>query len=311
MRAFILAMNGDQREALKITDSVMPKNLAKALDPYMRRMVLLTPAQKAAAVHLGEFPADMLERKAPSERDAARLAHIDAPQPAQPGRKRRTHASAGRTELADIVGKAKAMQGPADPQTEGPTQSAVSAPAPVPAPVPVASVPLEPPPPPKPKPTLAAIMSTISVPADERKPTGKMANMAEVARIQAQRREAEAAAAAQAKQKAQAAVKAKAEREQQRKLKENPARVWVQIATGRNVKALGFDLRRLRHSYAKAIGKETGYVAQWNATNRLLVGPYRSEKTADEALDKIAKAGGDAFLWKSEAGEVVTKIAGE
>ena len=57
-RAFVLAMNGRDQQARNITQKVMPKPLATAIQPYMDRMAGLTPAQRAAAVHFGNFPSN-------------------------------------------------------------------------------------------------------------------------------------------------------------------------------------------------------------------------------------------------------------
>ncbi len=56
-RAFILAMNGQKKEANKIASQTMRKKMAKAIKPFFDRMPKLTAAQKAAAVHFGHFPA--------------------------------------------------------------------------------------------------------------------------------------------------------------------------------------------------------------------------------------------------------------
>ena len=58
-RAFILAMNGKLAEARKVTQAVMPKPLADSIEPYMVSMPRLDAAQRAAAVHLGQFPAGL------------------------------------------------------------------------------------------------------------------------------------------------------------------------------------------------------------------------------------------------------------
>lgn len=58
-RAFILAMNGRREQANNITKQVMPPQLATAIQPYMDRMAQLTPIQRAEAVHLGKFPANV------------------------------------------------------------------------------------------------------------------------------------------------------------------------------------------------------------------------------------------------------------
>ncbi|MEW4466398.1 SPOR domain-containing protein [Parasphingorhabdus sp. JC815] len=56
-RAFILAMNGKDKEANKIARQTMEKRMAKAIEPFFDNMPELTAAQKAAAVHFGHFPA--------------------------------------------------------------------------------------------------------------------------------------------------------------------------------------------------------------------------------------------------------------
>jgi Flp pilus assembly protein TadD len=68
-RAFILAMNGRRDEARDIAGRTMPARLAVAIQPYLDRMQALTPAQRAAAVQFGNFPAD------------ARLAAVQPQQP--------------------------------------------------------------------------------------------------------------------------------------------------------------------------------------------------------------------------------------
>lgn len=55
-RAFIYAMNNRQAEARKLSEQTMPAQLAAAIEPYMQKMPYLLPAQKAAAIHFGQFP---------------------------------------------------------------------------------------------------------------------------------------------------------------------------------------------------------------------------------------------------------------
>jgi tetratricopeptide (TPR) repeat protein len=54
-RAFILALGGNIGEAETALNFVMPGASAR-MDPFFRRLAALSPAQKAAAVHLGIFP---------------------------------------------------------------------------------------------------------------------------------------------------------------------------------------------------------------------------------------------------------------
>ena len=56
-RAFIYAMNGKKKDAENIVEQTMERRMAQAIKPFFDRMPKLTAAQKAAAVHLGHFPA--------------------------------------------------------------------------------------------------------------------------------------------------------------------------------------------------------------------------------------------------------------
>jgi cell division septation protein DedD len=170
--------------------------------------------------------------------------------------------------------------------------------------------------------SLADAMAGITVAENERQPSAAPVDLAAVARIQADRRKAQEAVAAKAaaekakrdaaaKAKAEATAKAKAEAEEKARLAANPARIWVQVATGKDVNALAFDLRRMRRTYADALGTQAGWTADWGATRRLLVGPYAGAAKAKEAVAAIKKSGGDAFIWNSEAGEEVEKIGGK
>jgi Flp pilus assembly protein TadD len=205
---------------------------------------------------------------------------------------------------------------PAPQPVPSPTRPAARAPAPV----------MGPPAPPAPPATaapvassqprsLAAIMADIDVPESERQGASQAVDLAEVDRIRAERRAAAAKAAADkakkaaaAKAKAEAAAKAKAEAEEKARLKANPARYWVQVATGRDPGALAFDLRRLRKTYSALAGVD-GWTAEWGATRRLLVGPFATSAKARAVESDLRKAGSDSFIWQSEAGEVVTALS--
>ncbi|HWU92583.1 MAG TPA: hypothetical protein VN106_04975 [Sphingomicrobium sp.] len=55
IRAFILALTGDANAAMVATDAAMPGSWA-SVAPFLKRLAVLQPAQKAAAVNLGIFP---------------------------------------------------------------------------------------------------------------------------------------------------------------------------------------------------------------------------------------------------------------
>jgi hypothetical protein len=111
---------------------------------------------------------------------------------------------------------------------------------------------------------------------------------------------------------AQAAAEEAAKRERAEKAaaaKRNPARVWVQIATGRNDTGLGITVRRIRSDNEAALKGLSAWSAPYKATNRILVGPMKSAASARELVGKLAKNGLSAMTYSSDAGEEVEKIA--
>jgi tetratricopeptide (TPR) repeat protein len=393
-RAFILAMNGRVNDARGITQSTMPKGLADALDPYIQRIALLTPAQRAAAVHFGAFPADVLQRPAPAANQAVQMASrtdsrrsrnrrgseatpttptgtpapapsVTPPPPAvvaastppavarqvvnvQPATAPTLKPEPKPVVQAQAPAQAVVMPPPSSPVASQPTVAVIEPPPavadimPSPAAAPVTSPDSSPPSiavsaatvqgpaapasvsTPLPSPagpqivrSLADIIADVDV-SEGSTPSVAAVDLAAVARLQAERRKADAKVAADkakkeaaAKAKAEAAAKAKAEAEEKARIARNPARIWVQIATGRDVSALAFDLRRMRKNYGDAIGDMGGWSAEWGATRRLLIGPYSSSAKAKAAVSDIKQSGGDAFVFQSEAGEEVTKLGGK
>jgi hypothetical protein len=88
----------------------------------------------------------------------------------------------------------------------------------------------------------------------------------------------------------------------------NPSRVWVQVGTGRDVKALAFTWRRLQKEGGPLLAKHDAYSAKWGATRRLVTGPYKSEDEAQDAIKALKKKGLDAFEFTSDDGEAVTPL---
>jgi hypothetical protein len=88
----------------------------------------------------------------------------------------------------------------------------------------------------------------------------------------------------------------------------DPSRFWVQVATGRNVKALAFDWRRLQREGGALLARHDAYTAKWGQTRRLLTGPYKTEDEADKAVSALKKKGIDAFEFTSDEGEEVAPL---
>ena len=91
----------------------------------------------------------------------------------------------------------------------------------------------------------------------------------------------------------------------------HPSRIWVQIATGRDKAALGYDWRRMTREKAEALRGKAAFVSAWGQTNRLLTGPFPSESAANSFIAQLRRADVDgAFVWTSPAGQVVDSLAG-
>jgi len=89
----------------------------------------------------------------------------------------------------------------------------------------------------------------------------------------------------------------------------NPSRFWVQVGVGRNADRLEFDWRRLQKDDPELFRGRKAWVSDWGRTNRLLVGPFETEKAAGSFNEKLHKADHDGtFVWTSPAGQVVDAL---
>jgi Flp pilus assembly protein TadD len=90
----------------------------------------------------------------------------------------------------------------------------------------------------------------------------------------------------------------------------HPSRIWVQLATGRDKTALGFDWRRIAREAEAAMRGKTAHVSAWGQSSRLLAGPFETEAAANAFIAQLRRAGTKgAFLWTSPAGQVVDRLA--
>lgn len=127
--------------------------------------------------------------------------------------------------------------------------------------------------------------------------------------------EDEEAAAGKAKPRTKAEIaKAKAEAAKAKKPAppSHPSRIWVQIGVGRNKAAIAFDWRRYtKQSPALFKGREV-YVSEMGRTNRMLVGPFATQKAASAFMADARKQGfSDALPWTSPAGQVVDPLSAD
>ncbi len=327
LRAMILAMNGRDQEASDIVNATMPAPMAANILPYLTQMDRLNPAQKAAAAHFGRFPSG---QPATTQRpvQVAAAAPKPAPTPA-PRRSAPTPAPAAAKPIPQPTPPPAAIP-PSRPRVETPAPTpsppanppAAAVKAPVgpgfsiadikPSASPAAAPAAAPPAAAPPLASLADIVGSIEIPAEELAPPDDAIGADTLAKLLEDKRKAEAAEAAK-REKEAAAAKAKAEadakaKEEAAKKKAHPARIWVQIATGANMKALAFDYNRFAKRNAALFKGKAGATAEWGQTRRLLVGPFANRKAAQDWLADYKKAEGDGFLFDSEVGEIVEPI---
>ncbi|MEA3013701.1 MAG: hypothetical protein QOD42_2246 [Sphingomonadales bacterium] len=90
----------------------------------------------------------------------------------------------------------------------------------------------------------------------------------------------------------------------------SPSRVWVQMAIGNSKAGLVYQYGAFRRQAPALLGGRGAYTAQWNATNRLLVGPFASESAGRAFVGQLAARGVQAHTWTSEAGQEIDALQG-
>ena len=333
-RAFMLAARGDVRESNKVAQGFMDAPSAQKMERFFRLMPNLTGAQQAAAIHLGHFPTSQAvgrdseqvrrvaatvpqpavgpaqNRLIPSgaplgtKPTAARDVKSEAKPQSKPDRRAqerlevqaavptppRPDPLVAQVELAaTVAGTTPIAQEPVSIAAVTPSQPApakiIAAPTSVPASTASAGF------------SLDAIVGAIEIPESEQRPSEVPVDLKKLKPVTPK---AAADASKAAKIDPKAAAKAKLEAA-------NPARIWVQIATG-EASGLGFDYRKLTKNNPALFKAQKPWTSPWGKTARLLVGPFPDVKAAKKWEGDFKKAGGDAFMWKSEIGVPVNAL---
>jgi Flp pilus assembly protein TadD len=326
-RAFIFALTGDALEAEKAAAAVMPRAQAQALSPYLVRIATLKDSQKAAAVHFGHFPSDSRSR-----------VQVASAEPAGETRAPVAGASLvpsgtplGRGDGSEIEPLPSARR--AEPRLPLPPRAPVGAAArigeTIPRPAeakanPVASV------------TVSPIRFAPAEPAARAVEPSRA--KAEAPKVESKRDKAgiaEAGVKAEAKGKTipnalrtaekDEAVKepakttskdAKAKTKEEAKADgkgkaagKEPERYWVQVAGGANRESLPQTWSALKAKWPKQLGGRTPSTMAYRATNRLLVGPFKSSAEAQAFVNSGSKDGLASFAVTSEAGQAIEKLS--
>ena len=167
--------------------------------------------------------------------------------------------------------------------------------------------------------SLADIVGSIEIPPEELNQPDNAIGADTLAKLLDDKRRADAAEDAKrekdalaAKAKAEVDAKAKAEtakaKAEAAEKKASPARIWVQVATGANARALATDYGKFAKKSPDVFKGKSAATAEWGKTRRLLVGPFKDRKAAQDWLASHKKAGGDGFLFNSEAGQAVDPV---
>jgi tetratricopeptide (TPR) repeat protein len=102
----------------------------------------------------------------------------------------------------------------------------------------------------------------------------------------------------------------KPEPEVKKPVPSHPSRIWVQLGIGQKLPALSQDWRKMEKAYPAMLKGRKPFTARLGQTNRLLTGPFASQKEATKFIDALVKAGASRpMVWTSPAGEVVDDLA--
>ena len=90
----------------------------------------------------------------------------------------------------------------------------------------------------------------------------------------------------------------------------HPSRIWVQLATGRDKPALGFDWRKFGRDDPEVFKGRKPFTSAFGQSTRLIPGPFESQAQANAFIAQLKKAGvAGAYVWTSPAGQVVDSLA--
>lgn len=101
----------------------------------------------------------------------------------------------------------------------------------------------------------------------------------------------------------------KATKKPEPKAKPEPSRIWVQVASGANEQSLNRAWSSVAAKAPAAFKGKTGWSLPVRATNRVLAGPFKTNAEAQAFVNTLAKSDVSAFVFTSEAGQKVTKLA--
>lgn len=87
-----------------------------------------------------------------------------------------------------------------------------------------------------------------------------------------------------------------------------PKRIWLQLGIGQNRSLLRSDWRLKARKVRDTLRGKGPFVTPLGQTNRLLAGPYDSQADAREALNALAAADIESFIWTSPEGQQIDDL---
>jgi Flp pilus assembly protein TadD len=331
INAFILALAGDREGARRSIDAAMPGAGAR-FEPFFKLLPVLRPSEKAAAVHLGEFPSDAAQRYAQAEpvpsspvlsisnssrpRQASNTARQEPKKPdklAEAPRRAVREAPKPSTYLASIR---PSLDPSRYASTRRPKSDSVAT---------KKAEPADSDPEPRPAGRLDDIAQLLSDTrgeevrlAETRSPDPGPAPEPAFAEPAVSRPKIEAVRpkALLSKPKVETLKKAAEDRQKAEKLaadkkaKAEAARLgvsgtnWVQLAGGANQDRMSTEYKKLAGKAGALLKSRSGYVTEGKDYFRLLVGPFPSADEAQAFVTKLDKAGVDSFRWTRNPAQI-------
>lgn len=106
------------------------------------------------------------------------------------------------------------------------------------------------------------------------------------------------------------AKKADAKKAEAKKAPSHPSRIWVQIGVGRDMGAIAYDWRRYVKDNPALFKARQASTSEMGRTNRILIGPFETQKAAAAFVAQAKKADFDgAYVWTSPAGQAVDPLS--
>jgi hypothetical protein len=84
-------------------------------------------------------------------------------------------------------------------------------------------------------------------------------------------------------------------------------RYWVQVASGANRSDLGKEWDKVKGK-SRLLAGRTPSSSPWKASNRLVVGPFKTDEEAQQFVNQLGKQGVSGIQWTSRKGVSVEKL---